>query len=375
MPKKHETSFIKILQSLIKFVSFILIFLFAISFIKESLVSVQLNYDLVNLLKINELKPIHYLMIGWLGTIVFTRGSPVAAMAITFAVSGLIDVYSMAMLIIGSRVGPDLVLLILGIFQFFKSHKIQKGLFIPILEFFSTSLIGILTYISFPITFALDLQVKYFFFDFSNSQTPIIDIIGNISKLSILFVGEFITFIFGGFLFFIALKIFDSIIETDAPKLNLNEQINTSIKYNLDKFFETHNFSYLLYNPILSFFLGIIITAMLTTSSGSVSLLIPLYATGKLPLSTFIAFILGSNIGTLSDTMVIAILTNNPEIIRGMTLLALNILLTGFICLIFMDIIENLSRKLENATKTIIGLIFSLLIMCIPPILVLIGIF
>lgn len=356
-------------RALIKFFLFLFLFFFGIEAIKSSILNFQVNYDLENLFRLQSLSDIHYLMIGWLGTMIFTSGSSMANLIVGLFPSGLIDTYHSVVTVLGSRIGPDTVLIMVGIANALRSRSVSKGLYVPILEFFITLIVCCIAFIILPATLSLGISASSFTFPFGEG-IPVLDIISQLVGLFSNYVNTFVLFSIGGFTFFYALKLFDSIFENDLPDIKPRKNYKSGILGNFHDFMKTKDFSYLLYNPLLSFFLGLIATFITMSAAVSVSLLIPLYVKEKIPLQVIVAFVLGSNIGTFGDTLFIAFLTNQPELIRAMSLMVMSIILITFTLVLFISLLNGFARFLEKMSQSIFGLLVVLLIMVLPPILV-----
>jgi Na+/phosphate symporter len=68
----------------------------------------------------------------------------------------------------------------------------------------------------------------------------------------------------------------------------------------------------LLYRPLVTFGLGLAVTAVTMSVSVSLSMLVPLSARGYIRRENVIPYIMGANITTFVDTLVAALLLNNP---------------------------------------------------------------
>jgi Na+/phosphate symporter len=69
----------------------------------------------------------------------------------------------------------------------------------------------------------------------------------------------------------------------------------------------------LLYRPLVTFGLGLAITSVTMSVSVSLTMLVPLSARGYIRRENVIPYIMGANITTFVDTLVAALLLNNPQ--------------------------------------------------------------
>jgi len=70
--------------------------------------------------------------------------------------------------------------------------------------------------------------------------------------------------------------------------------------------------SMVIYRPIVMFLMGLLITALSMSVSISLSILVPLSARGYIRSENAIAYIMGANVSTFIDTLLVALLLNNP---------------------------------------------------------------
>ena len=79
--------------------------------------------------------------------------------------------------------------------------------------------------------------------------------------------------------------------------------------------FEIFMDKYLFRTPLLSFFLGLIFTAIVQSSSVTTSLIIPLVGAGILSVEKIFPYVLGANVGTTVTAMLASFVTLNPTAI------------------------------------------------------------
>jgi Na+/phosphate symporter len=71
--------------------------------------------------------------------------------------------------------------------------------------------------------------------------------------------------------------------------------------------------SHYVYRPEIMFFLGFLITMLTTSVSVSLGLLVPLSARGYVKVENLVPYIMGANISTFIDSLIVAILLTNPS--------------------------------------------------------------
>jgi Na+/phosphate symporter len=133
--------------------------------------------------------------------------------------------------------------------------------------------------------------------------------------------------------------------------------------------------SRLVYRPVVMFFLGALVTMISMSVSVSLSLLIPLSQRGFVRRENVIPYIMGANITTFIDTLLAAVLLDNPAtftivLVSMLSTAAASILILVFFyrpylksSLLFVGWVTSSSRNLA---------IFMITIFIIPIILILI---
>lgn len=233
---------------------------------------------------------------GWLFAYVALSGSPVAATALTlFDAGALSDLGAFAM-IAGSRLGASFVVLALGFVYTLRGHERKGSLAMGLLAFVITAAIYI------P-----GLAVGYWLFN-----TGIFDRLrpagelAAISAIDLIFdpvvaalearLPHWLIFGVGFGVLWHSLNLIDHAL----PDMRLKESAFSGM-------------AQLLYRPVVTFALGLAVTSLTMSVSVSLSVLVPLSARGYIRRENVIPYIMGANITTFIDTLVAALLLNNPR--------------------------------------------------------------
>jgi Na+/phosphate symporter len=233
---------------------------------------------------------------GWLFAYVVLSGSPVAATALTFFDAGAIDRLGAFTMIAGSRLGASFMVLALGFVYALRGHE-RKG----------SLAMGLLSLI---VTFAVyvpALAVGYGLlrtgaFDWlhpalGGGVVSLVDVVFDpVLDLALRFLPRWVIFLLGFGVLWSSLNLIDDAL----PNLHLQESAFGGM-------------ARLLYRPVVTFALGLLITSLTMSVSVSLSVLVPLSARGYIRRENVIPYIMGANITTFVDTLVAALLLNNPQ--------------------------------------------------------------
>ncbi len=232
---------------------------------------------------------------GWLFAYLVMSGSPVAAAALTFFDSGVIDELGAFTMITGSRLGASFIVLFIGFIYILRGRDRATSLSMGTLSLTvtaSTYLPGLLLGVVFLNTGVLDgIQLQ--------SGALLISVIDSIVEpvagLAVDLFPYWAVFLLGLGTILISFNLFDKCM----PQMSLKES-------------QIGWVSRLVYRPVVMFTLGAAVTMISMSVSISLSLLIPLSQRGFIRRENAIPYIMGANITTFIDTLLAAVLLNNP---------------------------------------------------------------
>jgi hypothetical protein len=233
---------------------------------------------------------------GWIGSYFVLSGSPVAAISLSLFSAGTIsDVESFAM-INGSRLGASFIVLFVGFVQYVMHRRSADGLFIGVVALLVAFTLWLPVL---PIGIAV-LEAGWF--DDITLGTPgeltsFIDVVYDpIVERLVDWFPRIVIFGLGIAVLLTAFTIFDRALPNlEQPSLRV-ERIKEW-----------------LHHPLAMFALGLGITAMTLSVSISLTLLIPLSLKGYVKRDNIIPYVMGANISTWVDTLVAALLLENPR--------------------------------------------------------------
>lgn len=226
---------------------------------------------------------------GWLFAYIVMSGSPVAAAGLALLAQDAINPIQTYAMIAGSRLGASFIVLLLGFIYVIRGQERRSGLSVGLLSLIVTASVYIpallLGYTLLRAGFLDGLQLEFTLFDIVNEAfepliSPIVDLVPRLGVFAL------------GILTIIAAF---SLIDRGLPELNLNRR-------------GFQNTSRLLYRPPVMFLLGLAITFVSLSVSVSLGILVPLSARGFIRRENLIPYIMGCNISTFIDTLVVAML-------------------------------------------------------------------
>lgn len=296
------------LKKIVYLIGGLVVFIFALQITKEGAADaaplIKDSFDLAT--------PINTLGFGWLFAYVVMSGSPVAAAGLTFlSTHAITDVQAFTM-ISGSRLGSSLMVLLLGFIYVLRGAERRAGLSVGLLAMVVTATLHIPTLVlgwvalETGITSGWSIQIASLDI-IDRIFAPLVDPIADFLPGLALF-GVGVLAIVAGF----------SLIDRGLPEISLER----------GGFEETPR---LLYRPSVMFALGVALTLVTLSVSVSLGILVPLSARGLIRRENLIPYIMGCNISTFIDTLVVALLLKSSA--------GVSVVLTQILCVSIVAII------------------------------------
>jgi len=233
---------------------------------------------------------------GWLFAYVIMSGSPVAAAALTFFEAGAVDRLGAFAMISGSRLGAGFVVLLIGFLYTLRGRDRATSLSMGLLSLIITATTYVPSLFLGAIilkTGTLDgLQLRSGALLVSVVDQMVQPVAGVVTGL----LPNWGIFLVGLGIIWFSFNLFDKCL----PQATLKES-------------QLGWMSRLVYRPWVMFVLGALITMISMSVSLSLSLLVPLSARGFVRRENVIPYIMGANITTFVDTLLAAVLLQNPQ--------------------------------------------------------------
>jgi hypothetical protein len=295
---------------------------------------------------------------GWLFAYFIMSGSPVAAAALTFFDAGVIDELGAFTMITGSRLGASFIVIFIGFIYIMRGRDRATSLSMGTLSLTVTattylpSLILGVVILNTGILDGIQLHSGALL-------TSLIDtVIEPIANLVINLLPQWAVFLFGLIITSVSFNMFDKCL----PQMTLKES-------------QVGWVSRLVYRPVVMFILGAVITMISMSVSISLSLLIPLSHRGFVRRENVIPYIMGANITTFIDTLLAAMLLNNPAAFSIVLVEMVSVTIISIIILItlyptYQRLMLNFTSWVTASTRNLV--IFMITILITPVILLLI---
>jgi sodium-dependent phosphate cotransporter len=255
---------------------------------------------------------------GWLFAYAVLSGSPVAATALTLFDAGALDQWGTFAMIAGSRLGAAFIVLAIGFVYTMRGHERKGSLAMGLLSLLTTASI-----------YMPGLAVGWWLLSTGalDRLRPTGEI-GVISAIDIVFdpiiamveanLPHWLVFGSGFGVLWYSLNLIDHAL----PDLRLKEGAFSGM-------------ARLLYRPLFIFALGLAVTSITMSVSVSLSVLVPLSARGYIRRENVIPYIMGANITTFMDTLLAALLLNNPHAFTVVLVEMVSVALVSLVILLF----------------------------------------
>lgn len=258
---------------------------------------------------------------GWLGAYVLTNGSVVAAVALSLSTADLLDPSQVFLMVAGTRLGGSAVVVGVGALDYFQKarYTLQQSVSLGSLTFLITHSVyvpaSVLGYVALPFlrrAFAPATGAVRGGFGLSNPFAPVttafVDAVGPVVAV-VVAVGA----LFG------SLTLFDRLLSgVDVETL----------RGLVFRHFE---------RTWLSFAIGVAVTTATTSVAFSLGIIVPLYNRGYVKRDGLLPYVLGANVGTLFDTLVVAVVLDSPVAVVVVLTLAGAALLATVVALLAME--------------------------------------
>jgi len=232
---------------------------------------------------------------GWLFAYLVMSGSPVAASALTFFDAGIIDKLGAYTMITGSRLGASFIVLLLGFLYVLKGRNKAESLGIGLLSLCVTGTTYVISlglgWIFLTSGFLDDIQFRSG--ALISSATDLL--FDPVTHLLLNVLPRWSLFLIGLAIILLSFSLFDRCL----PQITLNKS-------------EFGRISRLIYRPWVMFLVGGLITLISMSVSVSIGILVPLSARGFVRRENLVSYIMGANITTFIDTLLAAVLLQNP---------------------------------------------------------------
>ena len=269
---------------------------------------------------------------GWLFAYLIMSGSPIAAAALTFFDAGVVDELGAFSMITGSRLGASFIVLFIGFLYVLRGRNRATSLSMGLLSLTVTAtshLPGLILGAVFLQAGTLDgWQLR----SGALLQSVVDRAVEPVTGVAAALLPNWGVFLVGLGVVWLSFNLFDKCL----PQMALKES-------------QLGWMSRLVYRPWVMFLLGALITMVSMSVSLSLAILVPLSARGFVRRENVIPYIMGANITTFVDTLLAAVLLQNPP--------AFTIVLVEMvsITLVSVVILATMYRRYERWMLSFVG--------------------
>jgi len=307
------------------------IFVFSLTFIKVS--SASLGEGVFSLTK-NGVSEINAFGLGWLATLVTQSSGAAAATLIAFSLAGIIGPVLLIYMIIGTRIGTSITALFTAFLVHAKRRDFRHGFEIGLANLVYALPIAIVMFILEFFTGFFSKTGNYFVVFGSPFNSSLIDflVLPVINFLS--FIPDHLKIIFGVLLLIGSLNYIPKFMINAWGERNIRKKINS-----------------LLGKKYRSFLLGLGITALLMSTSITITFLIPLVITRITKLKNVIPYMIGANLGGTSEMILGGLVLGGSALPAVFTYVSFSLI--GLFWMFNTDLIFKITKFLSKKTLRI----------------------
>jgi len=256
--------------------------------------------------------------LSWFGAYALANGSVVAALALSLFTVDIVSAPQLFLMVAGSRLGAAAIVVFIGALDYVgkERYSLRKSVSMGLLTFLLTLSIYLpvtaLGYLALP-------ALRDPFRAVSRGWTAGVEPLGFFDPLAVTItnrIGPLLSFALAVGVLFGSLKLFDRIL-ANVDTATLRKRFFSRLR-----------------RTWVSFAVGLLITGVTTSVAFSLGVIVPLYNRGYVEREELIPYVLGANIGTLIDTLVVAVVLESAvgtavvlELLVVATLLTLGALL------------------------------------------------
>lgn len=233
---------------------------------------------------------------GWLFSYLIMSGSPVAGAAMAFLDAGTVDKFGAYGMVVGSRLGASFIVLFIGFLYVLRGRNRGTSLAMGLVSLavaFSMQLMALGVGLLLLHGGVLD---RYHLVSVGALVDLTDVLLKPLSQWLASHVPSWGLFVVGLGVMMASFNLFDRCL----PEMTLKESGVSTI-------------SQMVYKPWVMFMLGSAVTLISMSVSISLGLLVPLSQRGFVRRENVIPYIMGANISTFIDTLLVALLFNNPS--------------------------------------------------------------
>ena len=310
-------------------------FLLSLYFFLFSLVLIRYSFSeigqYVAKITVNNISEINAFGLGWLLTLIMQSSGAATSALISLNYAGIIGPVILIYMVLGARIGTTITALLVALLVSAKRRDFRHGFEIGLAN---------LVY-AFPIAiFMFFLEYFFSFFSKAGNYLVVSEVPFNINFIDkitlpliglIKFIPEYLLALLGVFLLIISLKKMSVFMLGSFREDYLREKIN--------KYFGKKSFS---------FFIGFLIALFLTSTSITITLLIPLIVSRIINLKKVIPYIIGTNLGGVVDAVIGGLVIGKTSLPAVFTYVSFSVI--GLFWLFNTDLMFRITKFISKNT-------------------------
>lgn len=254
--------------------------------------------------------------ISWIASYVLANGSIVAALSLTLFNSELVVPSQLFLMIVGSRLGGAAIVIFVGAFDYLNEEleSSRDAMGLGLLTFLLTHSVYlpvmVVGYVLLPVIESTAVETDVMSNERGVATQLVPDTTMHVPDLIPVFtagiirsIGATLSFLVALGLIFLSMQLFDRTLD-GVDKQRLRQRYVTKLN---DKW--------------TSFTIGLVFTGLTMSIAFSLGVIVPLYNRGHIKRREIIPYALGANVGTLVDTLIIAIALDIPVAVVTVALL------------------------------------------------------
>jgi sodium-dependent phosphate cotransporter len=287
--------------------------------------------------------------LSWLAAYVLANGSVVATLSVSLFTAGVVSTQQLFLMVAGSRLGGAAVVVLVGALDYFQKDRlsVQEAVSLGTLTFVLTHSIflpaTVLGYVALPLVDASGFGAG----TATAIESRALSTFDPLTEAVTTAIGPGLSVLLAVALVFGSLSLFDRLLaRVDEAAL------------------QRHLFTHFRHTWV-SFFAGLLITGVATSVAFSLGVVVPLYNRGYVDRDELVPYILGANVGTFFDTVLVAVVLESVTgLVVVLELVAVATLLT-LLALVAYDqyrrVVTALDTRLATDRRVFAAFLFALL--------------
>jgi sodium-dependent phosphate cotransporter len=288
--------------------------------------------------------------LSWFGAYVLGNGSVIAALALSLFTADILTAQQLFLAIAGSRLGAAAIVVFIGALDYVqkRAYNLQKAVSMGLLTFLLTHSIYV------PVTVLGYVGLPYLRGSLRTTSDGVVlgvptpEFFGPLTLAITTRIGPPASFVLAIGVLFGSLKLFDRLLAS-VDTTTLRRRFFSHFK-----------------RTWLSFVMGLVVTTATTSVAFSLGVIVPLYNRGYVERDELVPYVLGANLGTLFDTLVVAVVLESPV---GTTVVLELLLIATLVTLValavhdrYSSLVTAVDDRLLEDRRVFVAFVLSLLV-------------